>query len=121
MPKLVSLPELMDSADRVANTAEDDLAAVKDLLDAGSGSLGGARPKASVQGDDCALLIARFPHRNDDWDVIAWEKTALDLAEGAGIDTPTRRLTKVGDRSVLLLDRFDRASGVGGPGVIRVG
>jgi serine/threonine-protein kinase HipA len=107
VPKLISLPTLLNSADKVAEDG-DDMAAVKALLAAGSGSLGGARPKASVQGDDGALLIAKFPHRDDEWDVMAWEKWALDVAEASGIETPTRRLTDVGARTVLLLKRFDR-------------
>jgi serine/threonine-protein kinase HipA len=111
VPHLVSLPRLLASADEVASSGDDDLAAVRVLLDAGSGSLGGARPKASVLGDDGALLIAKFPHHEDDWDVMGWEKTALDLADAAGISVPGRRLTKVGARHVLLLDRFDRGRG----------
>jgi serine/threonine-protein kinase HipA len=106
VPKLISLPTLLDAADRVDDV--DDMASVKQLLDAGSGSLGGARPKASVQDDQGALLIAKFPHREDEWDVMAWENWALDLAEASGINTPSRRLTRVDNRSVLLLDRFDR-------------
>jgi serine/threonine-protein kinase HipA len=109
VPKLVELPRLLRAADAVARDP-DDMAAVKDLLDAGSGSLGGARPKASVRDGD-RLLIAKFPHHADDWDVIAWEKTALDLAERAGIEVPTRRLATVGGRPVLVLDRFDRENG----------
>jgi serine/threonine-protein kinase HipA len=107
VPKLISLPELLNSADKVAQDG-DDMAAVKALLAAGSGSLGGARPKVLVQGDDGALLIAKFPHRDDEWDVMAWEKWALDIAEASGIQTPARRLTDVGPRKVLLLERFDR-------------
>ncbi len=107
MPKLISLPELLNSVDRVTKDG-DDMAAVKALLKAGSGSLGGARTKASVQGDDGSLLIAKFPHRDDEGDVMAWEKCALDLAEASGIQAPTRRLTTVGARRVLLLRRFDR-------------
>ncbi|MEZ5090527.1 MAG: HipA domain-containing protein [Micropruina sp.] len=34
-----------------------------------------------------------------------------DLLEAAGIRTPQRRLTRVGERSVLILRRFDRAEG----------
>jgi len=83
------------------------MAAIRDLLDAGSGSLGGARPKASVADGD-RLLLVKFPHRNDDWDIMAWEKTALDLADAAGLPTPPHRLAKVGRRNVLVLDRFDR-------------
>ena len=106
VPKLVELPRLLHAADTLARD-EDDTAAIKDLLDAGSGSLGGARPKASVRDGD-RLLIAKFPHHSDDWDIMAWEKTAIDLAERAGIETPRRRIAKVGGRTVLVLDRFDR-------------
>ena len=107
VPRLVALPRLLRAADAVADDATDDLAAVKELLAAGSGSLGGARPKASVRDGD-ELLIAKFPHRSDAWDVMAWEKTALDLAAACGIDVPRSRLVGVGQRHVLLLDRFDR-------------
>lgn len=107
IPRLIELPRLLDAADQVARDG-DDLAAVKALLDAGSGSLGGARPKASVRDGDGRLLMAKFPHRDDEWDVMAWEKWALDLADGAGISTPARRVADVGGRTVLLVRRFDR-------------
>ena len=109
VPRLVALPRLLRAADAVS-ADDDDLAAVKILLDAGTGSLGGARPKASVQGDN-TLLIAKFPHHSDEWDVMAWEKTALDLAAQCGIRVPRRRLVDIGGRSVLVLQRFDRDRG----------
>lgn len=104
VPTIVSLPELLHAADKVT---DDDDTALKILLDAGSASLGGARPKTAVQ-DDEGLLLAKFPHRSDEWDVMAWEKTALDLAERAGISVPWRRLHQVGKRHILLIRRFDR-------------
>jgi serine/threonine-protein kinase HipA len=109
VPQLIELPRLLDASNLVARdlASDDEMAAIKVLLDAGSGSLGGARPKASVRADD-QLLIAKFPHPNDPWSVIAWEKTALDLAELSGIRVPNRRLEAVGEKQVLLLDRFDR-------------
>ena len=110
VPKLIQLPALLNAADLVARDDLDDLAAVKVLLDAGSGSLGGARPKASVV-DEGRLLIAKFPRPRDEWNVMAWEKTALDLAERCGFLTPSRRLVDVSGRPVLLLDRFDRGDG----------
>ena len=82
VPKLIALPALLRAANTVAQDEPDNLAAIKTLLDAGTGSLGGARPKASVR-DDERLMIAKFPHHTDGWNVIAWEKTALDLAETA--------------------------------------
>lgn len=107
VPKLVELPRLLRAADRVGEGGGDDLAAIKVLLEAGSGSLGGARPKASVR-DEERLLIAKFPHRGDEWDVMAWEKTALDLAEKAGIEVPGSELLQIDGRNVLVLERFDR-------------
>ena len=105
MPKLIELPRLLAACYRVVG--DGNLAAIKQLLDAGAGSLGGARPKASVR-DGGRLLIAKFSSLRDEWDVIAWEKAALDLAERACITVPGRRLERIAGRSVLLLDRFDR-------------
>ncbi len=106
VPKLIALPRLLYAVDRLADDDESD-EAVKVLLDAGSGSLGGARPKASVL-DNGRLLLAKFPHRSDGWDVMGWEKTALDIAGRAGINVPGRRLVGLDGRQILLLERFDR-------------
>ncbi len=110
VPPVVQLPRLL-SASRAAERDAASLAALKELLDAGSGSLGGARPKASVLADG-ELYLAKFPHHGDDWDVMAWEKTALDLAACAGISVPTRRLVRIGDANCLLVRRFDREGGL---------
>ncbi len=115
VPPVVELPRLLRAADRVTFGPEptpSDLEAIKDLLGAGTGTLGGARPKASVRDGD-RLIIAKFPHRDDAVDVMAWECTALDLAEKAGLDVPPHRALRVDGRTVLLLDRFDRASAAG--------
>lgn len=109
VPKLVRLPELLRAAE-AASGDTDDQAAVKLLLEAGTGSLGGARPKASVLTDDGRQLIAKFPHQTDAWDVMAWEATALDLAAAAGVTVPPHRLTTIDGRHLVLLDRFDRSS-----------
>lgn len=105
-PTLIQMPRLMRAADHVARSDEttDDL---KTLLDAGSASLGGARPKASVV-DGNTLYIAKFPHHQDRWDVMAWEATALDLARSAGVDTCIHRLVRLDEGPVLLVKRFDR-------------
>lgn len=109
VPRLISLPELLRASDELGSQ-DDSSRAVKQLLDTGTTGLGGARPKASVRLDDGGLAIAKFPHAGDSWDVMAWEATSLDLLEKAGIRTPPHQLTKVGDRSVLVLRRFDRTS-----------
>lgn len=106
VPPIVQLPELLAASRRVV---EDDagMAQIKELIGAGSSSLGGARPKVSVL-DGARLLLAKLSHPGDEWDVMAWEKTALDLAAAAGIAVPPSKLAKVGDQSVLLIERFDR-------------
>ena len=108
VPQLVSLPELLRASDELAADG-DPSEAVKQLLDTGTTGLGGARPKASVLLEDGSLAIAKFPHAGDGWDVMAWEATTLDLLEAVGISTPRRHLTRIGERSVLILRRFDRA------------
>lgn len=111
IPLLVDLPRLLHASDQLAGAhrGEEELHAVRELLGVGGTTLGGARPKASVIDADGALSIAKFPHPGDEWDVMAWEKTALDLAERAGLNVPRRHLTKVDGRSVLILRRFDRS------------
>jgi serine/threonine-protein kinase HipA len=109
VPRLIDLPSLLAASDSL-RTDNDELAAVKALLEAGSGSLGGARPKASVVDADGRLMIAKFPHQDDEWDVMAWECVALDLATHAGIHTPPHDLIEVSKgRRVLLTQRFDRS------------
>ena len=112
VPKLLELPRLLKAADIVSReaSAKDEMAAIKVLLDAGTGSLGGARPKASVRDGD-RLLIAKFPHHSDEWDVVAWEMTVLDLAQACGIRTSHRQLIDVTGKHILLLERFDRVAG----------
>lgn len=107
VPQLLELETLLEATRQVADGENTD-DAVATLLAAGSGSLGGARPKASVV-DEATLYVAKFPHRDDRWDVMRWEATALDLAAASGLRTPTHRLIHVGNDPVLLVERFDRA------------
>jgi serine/threonine-protein kinase HipA len=114
VPVLADLPALLDIAAR----AERDTANYEDLrrlLRAGS-SLGGARPKAHVLDTAGRVAIAKFPSAaSDTWNVMAWEKVALDLARDAGVTVPDSQLIRAGGRHVLIVDRFDRrgASRVG--------
>lgn len=103
-PEVLHVGRLLADADAAAS---DDWQAIKRLLEAGSGSLGGARPKAAVRdGDD--LWLAKFPRSTDSNDVPLWEMVGLDVAARAGVATPERRLLDVGGRNVLLVRRFDR-------------
>ena len=109
IPPLVELPRLLAGAERVAGDAEDD-DDIRLLLGPGS-SLGGARPKASVRDADGRLCIAKFPHPQDEADVVLWEGVALALAGESGIDVPERRVETVAGKRVLIVRRFDRRPG----------
>jgi serine/threonine-protein kinase HipA len=106
VPPLVELPRLLRASDAVVRDG-DDVAAVKELLDAGTASLGGARPKASVRDGD-TLHIAKFPRPGDAWNMMLWEAVALTIAARCGVQVPTWRLLPIDGRSVLVLERFDR-------------
>ena len=106
IPLLVDLPKLLSAADHAGDDSltDDDLR----LLLAPGSSLGGARPKASVRGTGGHLAIAKFPRSGDEINAVLWEALALTLAGAAGIEVPSWRIEVVGDRPVLLLERFDR-------------
>jgi|JI10StandDraft_1071094.scaffolds.fasta_scaffold13808_14 serine/threonine-protein kinase HipA len=79
------------------------------LLIAPGGSLGGARPKASVVDEDSLLWIAKFPSRKDEINVGGWEYLVHQLAVEAGIDTAVSKIHRFsGDYDTFLTRRFDR-------------
>jgi len=107
VPALTDLPALLDLAARAERDTAD-LPDLQRLIRVGS-SLGGARPKAHVLHVNGRVAIAKFPSTSSDsWNVMAWEKVALDLAHAAGIEVATSRLLDLAGRSVLVVDRFDR-------------
>jgi serine/threonine-protein kinase HipA len=110
IPPLIELPKLLSAAERVGvdTGSDEDLR----LLLAPGSSLGGARPKASVRDKDNQLLVAKFPHVNDEINIVLWEAVALRVAEKAGIPVPYWRLENIAGKPVLLLRRFDRDDSV---------
>ena len=81
---------------------------LRQLLAPGS-SLGGARPKATVQAPDGALWIAKFPSKHDEYNSGAWEKVVHDLARLCGLNVPESKLeTFSKSGSTFLVKRFDR-------------
>ncbi len=81
---------------------------LKQLLAPGS-SLGGARPKASVLDPGGELWIAKFPSRNDETDIGAWEMVAHELAVLCHIHVPEAKLLKLSEYgTTYLTKRFDR-------------
>ncbi len=78
------------------------------LLIAPGTSLGGARPKANFT-DDQKLWIAKFPAKDDRYDVGGWEYLMHVLARKAGIVVPEARLEHLSDRyGTFCSARFDR-------------
>jgi serine/threonine-protein kinase HipA len=114
VPDLVELPRLLNAAERLERDEVDE-PELEALLRGGS-SLGGARPKAHVRDQNGRVAIAKFPSEaKDEWDVMRWESVALGLAAEAGITVPSSSLHRIDGKSVLIVDRFDRA------GVLRIG
>ncbi len=80
------------------------------MLIAPGSSLGGARPKANIAGEDGALWIAKFPSRNDSRDMGAWEAVTASLARQCGIEMSECRAQKFGrNQHTFLTKRFDRS------------
>jgi serine/threonine-protein kinase HipA len=79
------------------------------MLVAPGGSLGGARPKASVLDDAQHPWIAKFPSQGDDYNVGAWEMLAYELAIQAKINMPQAKHMRFNSRHhTFLSKRFDR-------------
>jgi len=70
-------------------------------------SLGGARPKAGVEYGQ-SLWIAKFSRHDDRWNHPRVEYGLLKLAEACGLTVAGNDITKIGERDVLLVGRFDR-------------
>ncbi|MBR5729349.1 MAG: type II toxin-antitoxin system HipA family toxin, partial [Prevotella sp.] len=83
---------------------------IQQLVHPGS-SLGGARPKAGVKDTDGCLYVAKFPSRNDDYDVSLWEHLSHLLANKAGVIAAETSVIPTGDKyHALLSKRFDRTA-----------
>ena len=107
LPEAQRLEALAEAAEQVdADEGVDDRELLI-LLGEGSGTLGGMRPKVTVERDG-RLWVAKFPAKDDRYDYVRMEYLALRLAEDAGIEVPEHRLERIGSRAILLTRRFDR-------------
>ncbi len=106
IPPLIEVGRLLSASNHVMHESETqtDL----QLLLAPGSSLGGARPKASVRDKDGHLSIVKFPRKDDEINIIAWEGVALFLAKKAGIEVPKWRFETANRQVILLSRRFDR-------------
>lgn len=74
-------------------------------------SLGGARPKASITDPEGMLWIAKFPSRNDEFDVGGWEIVTYELARQSGINMADCQVRKFSsDQHTFMTKRFDRTT-----------
>lgn len=113
-PPFVQLREL-EAASLALERDEDNTAAEGNdwlrLLIAPGGSLGGARPKASVIDPHGQLWIAKFPSVHDEHDVGGWELVVQTLAQGCGLRVPQAMAKRFAHRQhTFLVKRFDRTA-----------
>ncbi len=100
-----SLEELMEAAQRVVAgvpIAPD----LEQALFHGT-SLGGARPKASIE-TDTKKYVAKFSSISDVMNVVKMEFVAMRMAAKLGLNVAHTELKQAGGKDVLLIERFDR-------------
>lgn len=116
-PPFVQLRALEQASAGIERDENNDAAEGSDwlrMLIAPGGSLGGARPKASVLHPDGSLWIAKFPSERDTRDgfnIGAWEMVVHALARECGIRVPdaeARRFSN--EHHTFLVKRFDRTA-----------
>jgi serine/threonine-protein kinase HipA len=114
-PPVTTLRELEAVAYQLSSRRIDDLDALRQwlaVLVAPGASLGGARPKANFTEKDQSMWIGKFPARDDERDMGAWEFVVHSLATQAGIDVPPARVVRLNNEfHTFCVQRFDRAKG----------
>ncbi len=112
-PPVAHLRELESVAREITGKRIDDLSALRrwlSVLVAPGASLGGARPKANCTEVDGSLWIAKFPARDDERDIGAWEALTHELAKKAGINVPPSHCRSfAGAYHTFCVQRFDRS------------
>ncbi len=107
IPHLVDLKRVRELADRFERDPGGAEQEARDLAGV-AGSLGGARPKASVQGEG-HLWIAKFTSAQDNKPVERVEVATLKLATLCGLRAASARLElRNSDSPIALIRRFDR-------------
>ena len=114
-PPVTQLAELENVARQLSDKNIADLDSLRRwlrVLVAPGASLGGARPKANFTQEDGSFWIAKFPAKDDDRDMGAWEMLAHQLAVRADIRVPQAKLLKLGSYyRTFAVKRFDRIDG----------
>ena len=99
LPALIEAAEKLEEDGRLPHE-------VLEELEPGT-SMGGARPKVTVE-DDHKIWLAKLPEKADRHNMQRIEYATLELARAAGLRVCATRLERVGERDALMLDRFDR-------------
>lgn len=111
-PPLTMLKELEFIAKELSNKRIDDVNALRrwlSVLVAPGASLGGARPKANFTETDGSIWIAKFPSKDDERDIGAWEGITHQLAIAAKINVPQAKIIRLnGEHHTFCVKRFDR-------------
>lgn len=100
------LEYLMEAADRIEQGLPVP-AQLEDIFDAGS-ALGGMRPKVTVEDSGGVLWLAKFPSRNEQMDVPGIEAATMRLAAEAKLNVPSVKTEKLGGKTIMRIQRFDR-------------
>jgi serine/threonine-protein kinase HipA len=97
------------AASRAVETAQETAEDLAYLQGRGT-SLGGMRPKCTLQDEHGRLAIGKFPSVSDGVNVTRAEVLALRLAALAGIRTAQARCITLERTPVALIERFDRTT-----------
>ena len=114
IPPLTEIKELVRASNEIELSEEKNTLPQKkwlfQLIQPGT-SLGGARPKATIIDENKHLYIAKFPSRNDLYDVGLWEHLSHLLAKESGLNCSESKVIKAGNKyHTLLSKRFDRTA-----------
>jgi len=113
-PPWTSIRELEQASNQMENELiENDSELLKwlNMLLAPGSSLGGARPKAGIKSPDGSLWIAKFPSKEDKYDVGAWEMIVNELAQMAGLNVAIAMARPFYSKyHTFLSKRFDRTN-----------
>lgn len=105
-PAFLELEKIL-SASRAVELSQETSADLAYLQGKGT-SLGGMRPKCTLQDADGALCLGKFPSVGDERAVTRGEVLALHVARLAGIDSAMARVVMVQGNPVAIVKRFDR-------------
>ena len=99
----MGLARLLEAADLIDN--EEHIGENLAIYLGSLGSVGGARPKASVRTDDGVLWLAKFPSKSDRACNAVLEAGALELARAAGLGL---LLTRSDCSQIIMILEHDR-------------